>query len=238
MTALLTATLLLLILVQDAHAERKVQGTITDKNGNAVEGFRVKAFDHDTLSPDDLMGTSFTDRNGRYEIDYEGGHWDTAPHQTTRWRPDIYVKISMRVDGYCSGGEWDPNREWIHMGDSGVTSNHPLREDLTKDVQLENYPMEMRVENFVLKKNMYCEVDIPGRHSCYACSSSGEKVEWSTWGFKSVPKAKTHCWFNLKPPKNCSLSDWDRIREGPPIGEPQEPGGESLPSKTDERSGR
>lgn len=160
-------------------AKGVVKGRITDKNGRPASGVRVKVMDDDDPSAEE-MASGFTDTNGNYQLRYEGKHWDASPsHAWTIWRPDIFIRVSAAVKGWCDDGEWDSTRRWLHLGDSGVTSNHPLRDDLTKNLRLRNYPLDdPRVQQFVDRKSMCCSVDFPFHYSCFGCAASGEKIEW------------------------------------------------------------
>jgi hypothetical protein len=99
---------------------RTVRGTISDANsGNPVAGAFVVLYDSDP-GADDLMGSTYTDSNGQYAIQYAGGHWDPAPHRYTIWRPDIYIKVYV----WTQGG-------WVRVGESRTYDNQRLRDDRT-----------------------------------------------------------------------------------------------------------
>ncbi len=72
-----------------------------------------------TSSKDDFMGIAVTDANGYFKIPYRGGHWDTAPHNITSWRPDVYIKMYYKQNG-----------GWKSVGQSGIKKNHKLRNRL------------------------------------------------------------------------------------------------------------
>jgi len=99
-------------------AKRTISGKITDKNGNPIRNARVRAYDSDFGSSDDLMKTVYTDNNGRYTLTFEGKHWDPAPHWWTIWCPDIYIWVSIRVNGRCDDGEWNSSANWKRIGQS------------------------------------------------------------------------------------------------------------------------
>ena len=209
---LLAAICLTLLCPINAFAKRTVKGHITDKNGNPAASVRVKALDNDTWpNPDDLMGTAMTNSNGYYEIHYEGGHWDMAPHWWTIWRPDIFIRVSASVNGWCDDGDWDPGKNWIHLRDSGETSNHPHRNDLTKNLQLLNYPLDpVEVHTFQRGVDMWSEVDLIFFASAFGCAPNGDKVEWSECGIGGPPTIATRCW---NPPKQkCTDEDYEKIR--------------------------
>jgi len=110
-------------------AERTIRGTITHPCLNkGLSGVLVKAFDSDRGTKDDFMGQAYTNSGGRYTIRYKGGHWDTAPHNVTTWRPDIYITVYMKVNG-----KWKPGKS------SKVHSNHKLKIDLTINLKAD-YP--------------------------------------------------------------------------------------------------
>lgn len=211
MVAFLVVLLLIIIGPTITFAARTVKGTITDKNGNAAHNVRVKALDNDPWpNPDDFMGVDETDSNGYYEIHYEGGHWDSAPHSWTIWRPDIFIRVSAPVNGWCDDGDWEPGRDWLHLQDSGVTSNHPHRYDLTKNLKLTNYPRNVpSYQTFVSCENMWCKVNFFFHANCLACADDGSKIEWSDWGITN-PSVKDRCWFPPKP--KCTSEDYEYIR--------------------------
>lgn len=192
---------------------RTVYGYITDKHGNPAANVRVKAFDNDWWpNPDDLMGIAMTDANGYYEIHYEGGHWDSAPHWWTIWRPDIFIRVSVRVNGWCFGGDWESDQNWIHLADSGETSNHPHRNNLRKDLQLHNYPLApVEVHTFQRGVDMWSEVDFFFHASAFGCAPNGDKVEWTEWGFGGPPTIATRCWFPPNP--KCTDADYEKIKD-------------------------
>src|SRR4051812_43317998 len=105
---------------------RKVLGKLIDQHNNPLSGWRVQAWDDDWPSADDFMGDAITDANGNYTINYDGGHWDPAPHNITTWRPDIYVVAQAR--NHVGG--------WSSVDKSGVSKDHRLDDDLRKNMQL------------------------------------------------------------------------------------------------------
>lgn len=197
----------------DAFAKRTVSGYITDKNGNPAANVRVKAIDDDLWpNPDDLMGTAITNSSGYYEIHYEGGHWDNAPHWWTIWRPDIFIRVSAPVNGWCEDGEWNPDKNWIHRRDSGVTSNHPHRNNLTKNLQLTNYPLDpVEVHTFQRGADMWSESSFL-HYNAFGCAPNGDKVEWSKFPWIGGPPTTiTRCWF--PPNEKCTDEDYDKIQD-------------------------
>ena len=199
---------------------RTVYGYITNKNGHPAPGLRVRAFDHDLLSPDDLMGTDMTDGNGYYEIHYESGHWDSAPHAWTIWRPDIYIKVSAPVNGRCDDGTWRPEKNWIALSHSGVKNNHPHRHNLRRDLQLMMYPIdEVYVHTFQRGVDMWSGAVLLLYGECMGCAPNGDKIEWSYWSFGGPPKLVKRCWYRPKP--QCTEEDKEKIRDLP-SGHPAE----------------
>lgn len=197
----------------NAYAKRTVSGYITDKNGNAAANLRVKALDADWPDSDDLMGITMTDSHGYYEIHYEGGHWDSVPHWWTVWRPDIFIRVSMQVDGCCDDGEWDSDRNWVRLSpDSRTKSNHPHRNNLRMDLQLTNYPRDpVEKHTFQRGVDMWSEVDFFFHSSCFGCAPNGDKVEWESWGIGGPPTITTRCWYPPNP--KCTHSDYEKIRD-------------------------
>lgn len=201
-----------------AYAKRIVKGMITDKNGNPAANVRVKVMDSDWPDPDQEMCRDMTDTNGRYECQYEGKPggewWDWSPSKGwTIWRPDIYIKISTPVNGWCEGGTWNEDRNWKYLSQSGVTSNHRMSDDLTKNLQLNNYPLsEVKVQNFTRGVNMYCKVEFFLTGYCFGCSDEGDKVQWRDWGFGGPTQTAERCWFPPNP--QCTDEDYGKIQGG------------------------
>jgi hypothetical protein len=196
-----------------AAGERTVRGTITDRNNTPAGNVRVKAFDQDPLDADDYMGFAMTDSNGRYSIGYAGGHWDPSPsHAWTIWRPDIYIRVSAPVNGWCTDKQWNDDKRWIHLKDSGVTSDHPHRSDLTKNLRVEGLPLpSIASGTFTLGVNMWCRVDFFFHHNCFACTAANEKIQWDDWGITGVPRTASRC--DVRPLPNCTDADWGAIRD-------------------------
>lgn len=202
-------TLLVIAVNQPAMAKRTVKGTITDKDGAPAVGVRVRAYDSDWPTDDDLMNEATTNNDGYYEIHYPGKHYDDAPHWYTVWRPDIYIRVSTRVNGRCDDGEWKPEKNWMRLKpDSSVTEDHPHRKNLVKNLKLTNYPVNIAVQTFVLREDMWCGA-MPLHVNCFACADNGDKVEWTEWGFGGPPNQRTRCW--TPPNKKCTESDHEKI---------------------------
>lgn len=201
-----------LLYLSDASPSRTVRGYITGRDGNPARNVRVKAMDSDWPDEDDVMETAMTDYNGYYEIHYEGGHWDPAPHSWTYWRPDIFIRVSAPVNGRCDNGVWNSSARWIHLGDSRVTDDHPHRYDLTKNLQLTNYPLShVEVHTFERGVDMWSEVDFFFHSSAFECAPNGDKVRWDSWGIGGPPTITTRCW--TPPLQKCTDADYKKIRD-------------------------
>jgi hypothetical protein len=109
---------------------RTVLGIVRDTNGSPLPNLRVRAWDEDSPSDDDLMGAAFTDSNGHYTISYRGGDWDTALPGMTTWRPDIYVTVEVPNN---SGG-------YTRIARSRTYHDHKLGNDLTVDFVVQPLP--------------------------------------------------------------------------------------------------
>lgn len=191
---------------------RTVYGHITDKNGNPAANVRVRALDNDWWpNPDDPMGTAMTDSNGYYEIHYRGGHWDPKILWWKTWRPDIFIRVSAPVNGWCDDGKWIPGKNWIRLRESGETSNHPHRKNLRKNLQLRNYPLDpVEVHTFQRGVDMWSEIDFFFHGKAFGCAPNGDKVEWDYWTIGGPPKIATRCW--NPPHKKCTNKDYEKIR--------------------------
>lgn len=107
---------------------RLIEGQLVHKKGTPARNLTVRAMDQDDLNKNDFMGETKTDTNGRYSIRYRGGHWDTAPHWVTTWRPDIYVVAFVKArDGLLS-----------RCFKSNVHEDWKLRNKLTVNGKVEN----------------------------------------------------------------------------------------------------
>jgi hypothetical protein len=105
---------------------RTVYGSITGKAG-PLSKMQLEAWDSDP-DGDDFMGRTTTDASGAYRIEYAGGHWDTAPHEITTWRPDIYVKALTKTK----------NGRPVEAGRSKVYENQRLDADLKINLKLDD----------------------------------------------------------------------------------------------------
>lgn len=115
------------VVSSEAFAKRTISGTVTLSDGRPAVGYRVKAWDDDTGSDDDELGRDTTNASGRYKIRYEDKGWDgPATDVTTSWRPDVYVTVEKKKSG---GG-------WHRVGQSGVHSDHKLRDDIEIDLKV------------------------------------------------------------------------------------------------------
>lgn len=127
-----------------SQVARTILGTV--KNGSvAVPGALIKAWDEDTVDPDDYMGEATTNGAGAYSIGYAGGHWDTAPHAWTVWRPDIYVTASVKA----------ANGQWVRIGRSATKSDHKLAQDLTVNFAFNYGPKVSKTTKFLASKQGY-----------------------------------------------------------------------------------
>ena len=133
----LVLAVLIAFIAEPADASRTVLGKITDASNRPVRGLLVKAWDSDSTSDNDFMGQAYTDSNGNYRIPYSSGHWDPAPHRIVKWRPDIFIKVLVYADGH-----------WIKTRQSGVTSNHPHRNNLTINLSVPNNTTTRRFTQF------------------------------------------------------------------------------------------
>jgi hypothetical protein len=189
--------------------KRTISGRITDKNDNPIANARVRAYDSDALSGDDLMGETFTNVNGYYSMTYEGKRWDTKWPFLNTWRPNIFIRVSVRVNGRCDDGEWNESANWRRLlPDSRVFSNHKMRKDLIINLKTNNYPENISIASFTECENMVCSQKF---FFYYKCSGSyqGKKIEWSGWG--SLPYKETRC-TDLEKEPNWTDRDTDEMR--------------------------
>jgi hypothetical protein len=201
--------LLLFFLPIYCMASRTVSGRITDKNDNPIPNARVRAYDSDALSADDLMGEVVTNSNGYYSISYESKHWDTKVPFLTTWRPNIFIRVSVRVNGRCDDGEWNPSANWERIATSSVHSNHRMSDDLTINLKISDYPNDNVITaTFTECDNMICSFNFFFHYQCTGCAN-GKKTEWSDWG-TSLPYTATRC-INLDEAQNCTQTDLNRI---------------------------
>lgn len=195
----LTVALVFSVAAQTADAKRIIQGQIKDDSGKPVKGLLVKAWDSDgATSGDDFMGQAYTDANGRYRISYRGGHWDPYPHNITKWRPDIYVKVLVYADGH-----------WIRTAKSRVYSDHKLRDDLTINLGVAS---NKDVTRFTRFKPRYHALPFENKayKVCAAPTCKGEHVgaifksilqfDWALCGGMSLT-ALEHYRMGKKPPE-------------------------------------
>ena len=100
---------------------RTVFGVITWKsNGTPVQGAVVKVRDNDFGVGAEPMGQATTGADGKYRVRYAPGHWDPVPHQSGKWRPDIFVEVHLQ----------DANGDWKEVWSSQVFTDHKLSEPL------------------------------------------------------------------------------------------------------------
>ncbi|MBU1978869.1 MAG: hypothetical protein KJ958_06835 [Gammaproteobacteria bacterium] len=219
------------IMPTGSSAKETVSGVITDKIDRPVAGVRVRLFDSDATSADDLMAPpAFTNDTGYYKFHYEGRHWDTAPHGITKWRPDIYIKVSAPVYGRCDNGEWNADANWEYLDQSRVFSDHKIAEDLVINLKLKDYPADITSETFVRGENMWSEVDFFFHYTAFGCAQNGDKVSWSGTGIGGPPTRQTRCWVSPNP--KCSAADQERIRALGRAPYPTEPQRSQEPLQT------
>ncbi len=201
---------LLIFLPNTIMAKRTITGRITDKNDNPISQARVRAYDYDRLNADDLMGVAYTNSNGVYTIKYEGGRWDTKWPFLTTWRPNIFIKVSIAVNGRCDDGEWNASANWERLSKSGVKSNHRMSRDLTINMKIRDYPTDNITALFTECENMICSFNFFFHYSCVGCYA-GKKFEWSKWD-TSLPFKEEKC-ANSNSKPDCTQRDLDDIRK-------------------------
>lgn len=109
---------------------RKIYGRIKNTaNNTALANAKIRAFDSD-IGDDDFMGESYTNSDGAYEINYRGGDWDLAVPGSTKWRPDIYITVSLR----------NSSGQWVKVGQSRVYDDHKMANDLKIDLNVNVLP--------------------------------------------------------------------------------------------------
>jgi hypothetical protein len=191
-----------------ALADRKVAGQIKDRNGNPLANVRVEAWDEDAGADDKMGGPVATNSTGRYELSYRAGKWDPDVPGTTWWRPDIYIRVKAR-GGYCDDSTWVASDGWHEIKRSSATEDHRVAQDLTKNLTINDYPLETVHGQATLGQNMYCKSFFL-RTSCFACIDD-HKISWAEWGFTGVSSVAHPCGDATKLP-NCSASDWKKIQ--------------------------
>ena len=105
---------------------RVIHGTVTNQSNQPLVNVKIEAWDDDSPDDDDRMGVVYTDASGNYELHYNGGHWDPAPHNITIWRPDIYITANIKNN----------NGDWMQVAKSRVYKDHKLAVDLKIDMRL------------------------------------------------------------------------------------------------------
>ncbi|HET7285295.1 MAG TPA: carboxypeptidase-like regulatory domain-containing protein, partial [Nitrososphaeraceae archaeon] len=66
-----------------------IKGRIRDSEGKALSGITVNGFDKDLISSD-LLGSSKTDNDGRFEIPFDTNDFDRFHIEG---EPEVYLKI-------------------------------------------------------------------------------------------------------------------------------------------------
>lgn len=127
--------------------EAVLSGKITSVNENiSAEDVKVKAYDHDTFSPNDPLGNeTFTNEQGYYSIKYGKRKWDNFPSSSKNKRPDIFIELSK--SGYK-----------IKNPESSIHDNHPVSEDLIINKNINIYPDKLIIKGEIL----YEESDYKG----------------------------------------------------------------------------
>gem|GEM_PF-6084803 len=192
-------------------ANRTITGRITNKNNEPISGARVRAYDYDLLSANDLMGETQTDYNGYYTINYESKHWDTKWPFSTTWRPNIFIKISIKVHGRCDDGEWIATAEWKNIGESSVHSNQRLSNDLTINFKADDFPTDnVEVVTFTECENKHCYTNFPFHYHCKGFYQ-GKETEWGAWSLNGFPYIVIRC-INLETSSNIKQRDIDDMK--------------------------
>ncbi len=98
-----------------------IRGSVTDLDGNPLEGYTVTAWDEDPFAvsralrevaeappaagerePFEFLGSAVTNENGEYRIQYAPELYETLPRWSMRgepvpwWRPDIFIKVHKK----------------------------------------------------------------------------------------------------------------------------------------------
>jgi 5-hydroxyisourate hydrolase-like protein (transthyretin family) len=113
-----------------------IQGTIREHTGKPARGILVKAWDEDDLlgGKNDFLNQVITDSQGRYFMIYEGKHWDPAPHNVTKWRPDIFIKVLRKVGryGWVRVNRSKTHKDWKHANTLTINLSLPEIRWVTK----------------------------------------------------------------------------------------------------------
>jgi hypothetical protein len=64
-----------------------------------VVGARIRIWDYDAGSSNDLMAETFTSSDGRYVANYTSRNWDDPVAGSDQHRPDIYVTVAVSIGG-------------------------------------------------------------------------------------------------------------------------------------------
>lgn len=112
----------------------RITGMVRDEKRHPVANVNVKAFDADP-GQEDLMGETTSSADGTYEITYARKRWDSYPHQSGLWRPDIFVR-ARTIDGKKEGT-------------SDIFSDHRVAEDLVVDVTIKPKPEKNQMKETI-----------------------------------------------------------------------------------------
>ncbi len=107
-----------------AHAERTIRGSVFLSDGTAAEGYRVRAFDED-MGSDEQMCETRVNSSGNYSMTFRTGTWD-GPKVGTMWRPDIYIVVARPL----------PDGGWRRSDQSGVRPDWTVRYDINHNFRL------------------------------------------------------------------------------------------------------
>jgi hypothetical protein len=87
------------------------------------------------------VGIAGVHKKGSCTIQYRDGHWDSAPHEWTIWRPDIYIRVFLSEDG-----------EWFEAyPKSRVFNDWKLHDDLTINLSVDD--QRRLIEGRLVHKN-------------------------------------------------------------------------------------
>jgi len=106
-----------------------IGGVIKDKRNKPVSGIKVRAWDEDGMlgGKHDFLNETTTDSQGRYFMVYEGKHWDPSPHNVTKWRPDIFIKVLRNVGryGWVRVHRSETYSDWKHAKTLTINASMP-----------------------------------------------------------------------------------------------------------------
>ena len=168
----------LLTMPISASANRTVSGTVTLRSDDTgLSEARVRIWDYDRTSGDDLMQTTTTDSNGYYTMRYgcTKGQWDTKYFGSTSWRPDIYFTVAIRRDN-----------AWLRIRNTKASrrSNHKCRDDIVDHIKvtIPERPAPQHCDH-VHQEQISCHYNTWHQlyAFCKATASDGHVYEWKDW---------------------------------------------------------